>query len=67
MVTRAAARRASIASPFAGALILLRSIFLFSHPFAQVMMKLTDVLFKRKSDEPEKEFTFTEFLNLVDR
>lgn len=30
-------------------------------------MKLTDVLFKRKSDEPEKEFTFTEFLNLVDR
>ena len=40
------------------------------HPvysLVQVMMKLTDVLFKRKSDEPEKEFTYTEFLNLVDR
>jgi hypothetical protein len=46
---------------------LLRSVFLTVHLFAQVMMKLTDVLFKRKSDEPEKEFTFTEFLNLVDR
>ena len=33
----------------------------------QVMMKLTDQLFKRKLDEAEKEFTFTEFLNLVDR
>ena len=30
-------------------------------------MKLTDQLFKRKLDEAEKEFTFTEFLNLVDR
>jgi len=30
------------------------------------MMKLTDQLFKRKLDEAEKEFTFTEFLNLVD-
>jgi len=32
----------------------------------EVMMKLTDQLFKRKLDEAEKEFTFTEFLNLVD-
>lgn len=30
------------------------------------MMKLSDQLFKRKVDEAEKEFTFTEFLNLVD-
>ena len=29
-------------------------------------MKLSDQLFKRKVDEAEKEFTFTEFLNLVD-
>jgi hypothetical protein len=32
----------------------------------QVMMKLSDQLFKRKVDEAEKEFSFTEFLNLVD-
>ena len=30
------------------------------------MMKLSDQLFKRNLNEAEKEFTFTEFLNLVD-
>jgi hypothetical protein len=29
-------------------------------------MKLSDQLFKRNLNEAEKEFTFTEFLNLVD-